>query len=130
MTDPVTFFDSLGIDAAMGSVLSWIAVALSAGMGLVFVGLSLRKGVSFFMNIVEERRFGPVIAEAKQRQEAAVLDMWESFEIMRPEGTYHDFEGFVYLNARSLGLTDEEAQDSANNAREIIEDHRRANGTY
>jgi hypothetical protein len=56
MTDPVAFFASLGMDAALGGILAWIAFAVAAAMGLVFVLLGIRKGLSWFMAVVEERR--------------------------------------------------------------------------
>jgi len=67
---PVDFFASLGVAEQIGNVLSWVAVAISAAVGLLFALLGIRKGLAWFMWIIEERRGAAV--DAAGRAEFAV----------------------------------------------------------
>ncbi len=100
--DPVSFFVSLGAGEVTASVLAWVAVAVSAAVSLVLVVAGIKKGLGFFMGLLEERGAAGWDARANQ-----AYDDWVSAGFGAGS---RDFA--LYLDERLAGADHETALEA------------------
>lgn len=100
---PDELFTQLEVSERLGTILGYIAAGGSMAVVLFLAVVSIKKGLVWFMAIIEERRWAGV---GGSDADAGVMSEWRAWRDEHGEGDELDiwrFEHFVFVNALEKG---------------------------